>query len=105
MTSQVFLDNAILIPLLPLAAAILVGLFGRRVLYGSSHWPVIVGVALSLAMSVGLIRTSAYRLDLDRYRLQKEESRARSLARSFRAYLGTRHLDQLYRWFDRQAYR
>jgi NADH-quinone oxidoreductase subunit L len=55
MPNQFFLDNAILIPLLPLAAAILVGLFGTRILRGASHWPVILAVVGALVISAGLV--------------------------------------------------
>jgi len=46
----------VLIPSLPLAAAIFVGLFGRRWLKNYSHVPVILALAGSFACSVGLLR-------------------------------------------------
>ena len=42
-----------LIPLLPLAGAVLVGLF-LRVLGGGAHWPVILGVGGALAVSLSM---------------------------------------------------
>jgi NADH-quinone oxidoreductase subunit L len=49
-----FIENAFLIPILPLAGAMVVGVLGRPVLLARSHWPIITGVALALACSVGL---------------------------------------------------
>jgi NADH-quinone oxidoreductase subunit L len=46
----------ILIPLLPLAAAILVGLLGAKVLREASHWPVIIAIAGSFLCSMVLMR-------------------------------------------------
>src|SRR4029079_12753755 len=43
--------NLILIPLLPLLAALIVGFFGRRYLRGNSHWPTIIAFALSFFLS------------------------------------------------------
>lgn len=40
------------IPLLPLFAAIIVGLFGRTLPRASAHWLTIAGVAASFALSV-----------------------------------------------------
>jgi NADH-quinone oxidoreductase subunit L len=45
---------AILIPFLPLAAAVLVGLIGQRGLRSRSHWLVLAGVGLSLLAAVKL---------------------------------------------------
>src|SRR6266481_4380166 len=49
----------ILIPALPLAAAVLVAVLGPRVLRGYSHWPVIVALAASLVASLVLLREVA----------------------------------------------
>ena len=45
----------ILIPALPLAAALLTAVLGKRVLRERSHWPTIVAMALSSAASVMLV--------------------------------------------------
>ena len=45
----------ILIPALPLAAALLTALLGPRLLRGQSHWPTILAVALSCAASIMLV--------------------------------------------------
>ena len=45
----------ILIPALPLAAAILIGLLGARVLRDASHWPVILGIGGSFLCSLLLV--------------------------------------------------
>src|SRR5689334_24028684 len=42
----------LLIPLLPLIAAVIVGLFGRKLPRASAHWLTIAGVAASFALSV-----------------------------------------------------
>jgi len=44
--------NLILIPLLPLMAAILIALAGKRYLKGQSHWPTIISFALSFFLSI-----------------------------------------------------
>ncbi len=44
----------ILIPALPLAAAILIGLLGARVLRNASHWPVIIALSGSFLCSLAL---------------------------------------------------
>ena len=41
----------LLIPLLPLAAAIIVGLFGRLLPRDAAHWLTIAGVGASFALS------------------------------------------------------
>jgi NADH-quinone oxidoreductase subunit L len=46
----------ILIPALPLAAAVLVALLGARVLRGYSHWPVVLAIAGSFLTSLVLLR-------------------------------------------------
>src|SRR5215470_170508 len=46
----------ILIPALPLAAAVLVAVLGARVLRGFSHWPVILALAGSFICSLVLLR-------------------------------------------------
>jgi NADH:ubiquinone oxidoreductase subunit 5 (subunit L)/multisubunit Na+/H+ antiporter MnhA subunit len=46
----------ILIPALPLAAAVLIGLLGLRVLKENSHWPVILAIAGSFLCSLLLVR-------------------------------------------------
>jgi NADH-quinone oxidoreductase subunit L len=46
----------ILIPALPLAAAVLVAVLGARVLRGYSHWPVILALAGSFLASLTLLR-------------------------------------------------
>lgn len=46
------LKVAPLVPLLPLAAAVLIGIFGTRVLKAASHWPAILGILGSLICSV-----------------------------------------------------
>ena len=45
----------ILIPALPLAAAILTAVLGRRVLRGRSHWPTVAALLLSFVASVVLL--------------------------------------------------
>jgi NADH-quinone oxidoreductase subunit L len=49
------IDNAWLIPLLPLLAAVTVGLFGRKYLRGASHWPVWAAVGASALLSLLLL--------------------------------------------------
>ena len=44
----------ILIPALPLAAAVIVAVLGPRLLRGRSHWPVILGIGLSFLCSLML---------------------------------------------------
>jgi NADH-quinone oxidoreductase subunit L len=44
-----------LIPLLPLIAAGIAGLFGAKWLRGQSHWPIWIGVALSAVISLSLL--------------------------------------------------
>jgi NADH-quinone oxidoreductase subunit L len=44
--------NLILIPLLPLLAALIVGFFGKRYLRGNSHLPIIIAFALSFFLSM-----------------------------------------------------
>ena len=46
------------IPLLPLIAAIIVGLFGSKLPRAASHWLTILGVGLSFAMSVCVLQDS-----------------------------------------------
>ncbi|WP_425615862.1 NADH-quinone oxidoreductase subunit L [Anatilimnocola sp. NA78] len=46
----------ILIPALPLAAAIIVALLGARVLREASHWPVVIAIAGSFLCSMLLVR-------------------------------------------------
>lgn len=46
----------ILIPALPLAAAIIIALFGARVLGEASHWPVVIAIGGSFLCSLLLIR-------------------------------------------------
>src|SRR5689334_8395684 len=46
----------ILIPALPLAAAVLVAVLGPRILRGFSHWPVVLALAGSLIASLVLLR-------------------------------------------------
>ncbi|MGD0383232.1 MAG: proton-conducting transporter membrane subunit, partial [Thermoguttaceae bacterium] len=45
----------ILIPALPLAAALLTAMLGPRVLRGRSHWPAVLGLSLSCAASFMLV--------------------------------------------------
>ncbi|MFO0913426.1 MAG: NADH-quinone oxidoreductase subunit L [Pirellulales bacterium] len=45
----------ILIPGLPLAAAILIGLLGPKVLKGQSHWPALIGICGSFLLSLMLL--------------------------------------------------
>src|SRR5205823_3960580 len=48
-----------LIPALPLAAAIVIGAFGPRVLRGRSHWPCILAIGASFVCSVLLLTNIA----------------------------------------------
>ncbi len=50
-----FVDNAWLIPVLPLLGAIAAGALGPTWLRGRSHWPVIAGVVLAFVASAGLL--------------------------------------------------
>jgi NADH-quinone oxidoreductase subunit L len=90
MTPSATLATAIL--LLPAGAGALVGLLGPRVLRGRSHWPVILGVAASLALSGRLF---------DQVRAVPPEERSAEYARThtvyswFRADSGGRG-----HWFD-----
>jgi len=52
---QFVLDHTYLIPLLPLIAAIVIGLFGAKFLKGASHWPVWISVGAAAALSLGLL--------------------------------------------------
>jgi NADH:ubiquinone oxidoreductase subunit 5 (subunit L)/multisubunit Na+/H+ antiporter MnhA subunit len=56
-TESGMLTVAPLVPLLPLAGTVLVGIFGPRALRGRSHWPVTLGIAGALAASVGIFGT------------------------------------------------
>jgi NADH-quinone oxidoreductase subunit L len=47
--------NSWLIPVLPLVAAMVVGLFGRNVLKGQSHWPIWASVLASAVMAFVLL--------------------------------------------------
>jgi NADH-quinone oxidoreductase subunit L len=44
-----------LIPLLPLAGAIIAGFLGANILRGQSHWPIWIGVAISALISFSLL--------------------------------------------------
>jgi NADH-quinone oxidoreductase subunit L len=57
------LKLAPLIPLAPLAGAIVVGLLGSRRLRGASHWPVIVGAFVSALVSAMLLGIVYYMPD------------------------------------------
>src|SRR4051812_26929451 len=46
--------NLVLIPLLPLLAALLVGFFGKRYLKQYSHWPTIIAFPFSCSLSVAV---------------------------------------------------
>src|SRR5262245_12638639 len=50
----------ILIPALPLAAAVLVALLGARVLKAYSHWPVVLALGGSFLASLVLLREVSY---------------------------------------------
>lgn len=52
---QFAIDNSYLIPLLPLIAAIVVGLFGRKLLGGFSHLPIWAGVGASAILSFTIL--------------------------------------------------
>ncbi|HMO36647.1 MAG TPA: proton-conducting transporter membrane subunit, partial [Gemmatales bacterium] len=47
--------NLILIPLLPLLAAILIALTGRKYLQQHSHWPTIIAFAISFLLSLAVL--------------------------------------------------
>jgi NADH-quinone oxidoreductase subunit L len=49
-----------LIPGLPLAAAVLVGLLGRPFFKHKSHWPVVLAIGLSFVLSLVLLRNVAH---------------------------------------------
>ena len=53
----------ILIPALPLAAAILTAVLGKRVLRGRSHWPAVAALLLSFLASVVLLFQVQKRID------------------------------------------
>src|SRR5882724_5559178 len=44
-----------LIPLLPMLGAVIVALFGAKVLKGQSHWPIWLGVGASAVLSLWLL--------------------------------------------------
>src|SRR4051812_24626555 len=48
-------SNSYLIPLLPMLGAVIVALFGARVLKGQSHWPIWAGVGASAVLSLMLL--------------------------------------------------
>ncbi|MAG94493.1 MAG: hypothetical protein CMJ48_12190, partial [Planctomycetaceae bacterium] len=45
----------ILIPALPLLAAILTAIFGAKVLRGGSHWPTVIAIPVSFVLSAMLL--------------------------------------------------
>lgn len=49
------IDHSYLIPLLPLLGAVIAGFFGAKWLKGNSHWPIWIGVGLSLVMAIVLM--------------------------------------------------
>ncbi|MGF1633803.1 MAG: NADH-quinone oxidoreductase subunit L [Phycisphaerae bacterium] len=49
------INNSWLIPLLPLLAACVVGLFGARYLKQQSHWPIWIGVGASAVLSLTIL--------------------------------------------------
>jgi len=49
----------LLVPLAPLAGAVIAGLFGRLIGRAASHWVTIIGVAVSLAASVAIFQDVA----------------------------------------------
>ena len=49
----------ILIPALPLAAAVVVALLGAKLLRGYSHWPVVIALVGSFLASLALLREVA----------------------------------------------
>ena len=54
------LKLAPLVPLLPLAAAVLIGLLGTRVFRSAAHWPTIAGIAGALVCSGIILGTVLY---------------------------------------------
>ena len=71
----------ILIPALPLAAALLTGLLGKRFLREKSHWPTILAIGVSFLLSLSLF------LEVRRY------SEAADVA-------GWEHVETLWSWMD-----
>ena len=49
------LQTAALIPVFPLVAAVVITLFGSRLLKGASHAPAIIGVAVSFILALALL--------------------------------------------------
>ena len=49
------IQHSYLIPLLPLAGAVIAGFFGARWLKGQSHWPIWLGVGVSAVLSIALL--------------------------------------------------
>src|SRR4051794_40194037 len=49
------IQYSFLIPLLPLAGAVIAGFFGARWLKGNSHWPIWIGVGASAVISITLL--------------------------------------------------
>jgi NADH-quinone oxidoreductase subunit L len=49
------LQNSYLIPLLPLIAAVVIGLLGSRFLKGASHWPIWISVGIAAVLSLTLL--------------------------------------------------
>ena len=56
------LDHLWLIPVLPLAASIVIAVFGSRFLKSQSHWPCVLAIAGSCVLSVLLLIAVAQRL-------------------------------------------
>jgi len=52
---QFVLDHSYLIPLLPLLAAVVIGLFGAKILRGASHWPIWLSVGGAAVLSFTLL--------------------------------------------------
>jgi NADH-quinone oxidoreductase subunit L len=49
------MSSQVLIPALPLLAAILIGILGKRVLKERSHWPCVLAIGSSFVFSLGLL--------------------------------------------------
>ena len=52
---QFVLNHSYLIPLLPLLAAVVIGLFGAKILRGASHWPIWLSVGGAAVLSFTLL--------------------------------------------------
>ncbi len=72
----------LVVPLAPLAGAIVAGLFGRAIGRAGAHWVTILAVAISFAASCAILADVMARPQLQRYRLYLARLAATRASRS-----------------------